>query len=241
MQIANDGTIAFREGRFKERVSMNYYFSQRFASDTVKLEVLRNKEKLELDCSLWIPQPLVPSTLLRRVNVKDSMIPGIAREDFVGDNGTIIGGLPSYLVIGGLVFVTLCKEYLQQEFNTEHMRRIEGWSEEFKLLASYSQSRREEEEEIVLLSQVIAHPCNIGYELQRNLHLTVFNDQKVTNLKRLKQLLDNCRSSGDSNKPMVFEFSGGEIIVLNSNDAFSAQSQICREHFIPHECSSDLI
>lgn len=44
IRIANDGTIPFREGSFKERVQLSYYFTQRFASDTVKLQLLRGGE-----------------------------------------------------------------------------------------------------------------------------------------------------------------------------------------------------
>ena len=40
LQIANDGTIPFREGSFKERVQLSYYFTQRFATDSVDLQVL---------------------------------------------------------------------------------------------------------------------------------------------------------------------------------------------------------
>jgi hypothetical protein len=38
-QVANDGTIPFRAGAFKERVQLNYYFTQRFANQSVELVV----------------------------------------------------------------------------------------------------------------------------------------------------------------------------------------------------------
>jgi S1-C subfamily serine protease len=46
IKIANDGTIPFREGSFKERVQISYYFTQRFASDTVKLQLLREGKQM---------------------------------------------------------------------------------------------------------------------------------------------------------------------------------------------------
>ena len=41
-----------------------------------------------------------------------------------------------------------------------------------------------------MLSQVIAHSCNIGYEMNKNLHLKSFNNIKIKNLKHLKSLID---------------------------------------------------
>lgn len=59
-------------------------------------------------------------------------------------------------------------------------------------------------EEIVLLSQVIAHSCNIGYETQSNLRLSKFNGVPVRSLKHLKRLIDIAAATGldavESNK-----------------------------------------
>ena len=41
-----------------------------------------------------------------------------------------------------------------------------------------------------MLSQVIAHSCNIGYEMNKNLHLKSLNNIKIKNLKHLKSLID---------------------------------------------------
>jgi hypothetical protein len=45
-------------------------------------------------------------------------------------------------------------------------------------------------EEVVMLSQVIAHSCNIGYEMNKNLQLKSFNSVSIKNLKHLKDLID---------------------------------------------------
>ena len=39
-----------------------------------------------------------------------------------GAKGSIVGGVPSYLMVGGLVLLSLSKEYLDTEFHTEHMQ-----------------------------------------------------------------------------------------------------------------------
>ena len=39
-----------------------------------------------------------------------------------GAKGSIVGGVPSYLMVGGLVLLALSKEYLDTEFHTEQMQ-----------------------------------------------------------------------------------------------------------------------
>lgn len=151
VRIANDGTIPFRNNDFMERVAVHYHFTQKFASDKVTLEIIRNKKKYEVECPLWASERLIP--LLLSTGESSS--------------GAIIGGSPSYVIIGGLVLTKLTKEYLRQEFNTEHMSDFEAWAEEFRLLAESEKSLSKAGEEIVLLSQVLSHPCNIGYETFR--------------------------------------------------------------------------
>jgi uncharacterized Rmd1/YagE family protein len=138
-----------------------------------------------------------------------------------------------------------------------------GWSEEFKILALADSMQTETDEEVVMLSQVIAHSCNIGYEMNKNLRLMKFNNVEIKNLKHLKELvdvLDSQNESKDSSKKvskngksskksennqssssMVFEFSNGQIVVLDGREALGAKDQICREHFIPSFCSADLL
>lgn len=56
------------------------------------------------------------------------------------------------------------------------------------------------DEEVVLLSQVISHNCNIGYELCRNLQLKFINGIRVVNLKQLKQIIDSATNEALSEK-----------------------------------------
>ena len=109
-------------------------------------------------------------------------------------NGSIVGGSPSYLIIGGMVLVSLGLEYLHTEFETDHMGDYEQWGDEFKLLALAQESKTKDVEEVVLLSQVISHSCNIGYETYRNLHLESFNGRRCCSMRHLKALVTRpCR------------------------------------------------
>lgn len=46
-----------------------------------------------------------------------------------------MGGIPSYLMIGGLVMVALSREYLETELKVEHMQQFDRWTEELKVLS----------------------------------------------------------------------------------------------------------
>lgn len=64
-KVANDGTIPFRDGNYNERVFLSYYFTQKFSSDSVKLQILRDGELKEVFCPLYISRPLIPRLLLQ--------------------------------------------------------------------------------------------------------------------------------------------------------------------------------
>jgi hypothetical protein len=98
----------------------------------------------------------------------------------------------------------------------------------------------------VLLSQVLAHTCNIGYENSRNMILHAFNGVKVLNLKHLKSLLYAVApaavdvSEAASSDKLFFEFTNGMILVLDRQSALEAQHELCAQHFIPSSFSVDL-
>ena len=66
------------------------------------------------------------------------------------------------------------------------------WSVDVRHAIKYTffleQLLAEPDQEVVLLSQVLAHSCNIGYETQRNLVLSKCNGELVRSLKHLKQV-----------------------------------------------------
>ncbi len=232
IKVANDGTIPFREGkgRFKERVHLSYYFTQKFADETVKFDLLRGGKKISKTVPLWVPTPLVPRVLLQKQ---------AKAADLVSES-SIIGGVPSYLVIGGLVLVKLNREYLAAEYNVEHMGEFESWSEDYRILSLSDTAKSKHEEEVVLLSQVIAHTCNIGYETYRNMRLKSLNGITIDNLRQVKQIVDKSNKA-TKGAPLVFEFSNGQVVVLNSKAAKAAQEQLCQEHMIPSAFSKDLL
>ena len=238
-RISNDGKIPFRGGYFNEKVGMHYHFTQRFPDDAVELEILRAGAKQTVKAQLWATERLVPRVLTSK-NIIDR-----ATNQGTGLDGSIVGGSPSYLMIGGMVLISLGLEYLHTEFETDHMGDYEQWGDEFKLLALAQESKTEGVEEVVLLSQVISHSCNIGYETYRNLHLERFNGEQVRSMQHLKILVDEVENrvkleEEDKDAFLTLEFANGQVIVLDERAAVGAQEQIASEHFIQSFCSEDL-
>ena len=97
IQVANDGSIPFRESSnkmYKERVHLSYFFSQKFPNDHVKLFILRNNTRINVTIELSVPTYLVHNTLVKNNYIDTKLNIG------TGTNGSIVGGVPSYLVIG---------------------------------------------------------------------------------------------------------------------------------------------
>lgn len=237
IKVANDGSIPFREGSlYKERVSLSYYFTLKFPGDLVKLDVLRNGKRLTLSVPLCAPTFLVQNSLLKNNHID------VAKSLGTGNGGSIVGGSPSYLVIGGLVFIALSQEYLQSELNLEHMSDHVLWGDEFRILALADTPLPAEDEEVVLLSQVIAHNCNIGYERNRNLWLKKINGESIRNLRHLHAFLQSA-AVNHTVSSLVFEFSNGQIMVLDKQAAQVAQDQVRSHPSHPHSsyCSSSIL
>lgn len=235
IRISNDGKIPFREGDFKERVGMHYHFTQKFPNDEVDMEILRDGQKMLIKVKLWATERLIPRVLTSKNFINPATNQG------TGIDGSIVGGSPSYLIMGGLVFVSLGLEYLQTEFDPEHMENYEDWGEEFKLLALAQESKEEQGEEIVLLSQVISHSCNVGYETFRNMQLKSFNGAKIKSMKHLKELFDESAARASSESSYItLVFANGQVVVLQESAAVNAFEEIASEHFIQRWCSEDL-
>lgn len=79
----------------------------------------------------------------------------------------------------------------------------------------------------MLLSQVLSHSCNIGYETNRNLRLLKCNDQSITNLSQLQKLVAAINGTGT----LSFEFSTGQIMIMSAAAALDSNEQVNSELF----------
>lgn len=194
IRVANDGSIPFRMG---ERVALRYYFSQRFPGDNVTISILRDGQEMDVVAPLSMAHQLCP----------------------VHFEGT----LPSYLIIGGLVFTVLSELYLNE------MQAQEGIRGSPYLQGLVAYGRKEtESQQIVLLTQILAHSCNLGYEDMENSHLKKFNGVEVESLQHLADLYDKAQE-----KFLNFEFFPQRIICLDRLEVENSTAEICAENSIP--------
>jgi hypothetical protein len=87
-----------------------------------------------------------------------------------------------------------------------------------------------------VLSEILEHETNLGYELFHRQHLMKLNGVAIHNLAQLAQLVDACRAG-----QMVFEFDRDEILVLDAEAAHKATQEVAATHGIPASRSADLV
>ncbi|KAJ7542645.1 hypothetical protein O6H91_09G004900 [Diphasiastrum complanatum] len=157
------------------------------------------------------------------------------------------GRLPSYFIVAGLVFVPVCQPYIVSDVEPEDS----DWS--LRLLERARNGVAEfDDEQIVVMSQVLANDLNIGYEDITNAQILKkrqgnnqfwgkakvqnFNGVKIRNLKQLAQLVDSC-----TDEFMCFQLDETMMVVLDTKASHLATPQILKDYSIPLERSQDLI
>ena len=90
---------------------------------------------------------------------------------------------PEYLILGGLVFQPLTDPYLQS-WGNEWRRRSP-----FRLNYYHNEQPTKERSALVLMSQVLPDPYNIGYQDQRWLVVDKVNGQRISRLSDLREAL----------------------------------------------------
>ncbi|KAL6840923.1 hypothetical protein ACP4OV_029183 [Aristida adscensionis] len=137
------------------------------------------------------------------------------------------GGQPSYLIVAGLVFTPLTEPFIEEE--CEDTLGLKLLAKARYSLATF------EGEQIVIVSQVLAHEVNIGYEHMGNQQVMKLNGTVIKNIHHLAHLVDTCED-----KFLTFEFEDDFLVVLHREEAAAASSDILKEHAIPSVRSSDL-
>ncbi|XP_062179702.1 protease Do-like 2, chloroplastic isoform X1 [Phragmites australis] len=137
------------------------------------------------------------------------------------------GGQPSYLIVAGLVFTPLTEPFIEEE--CEDTLGLKLLAKARYSLATF------EGEQIVIVSQVLAHEVNIGYEHMGNQQVMKLNGTVIKNIHHLAHLVDTCKD-----KFLTFEFEDDFLVVLDREEAAAASSDILKEHAIPSVRSSDL-
>jgi S1-C subfamily serine protease len=199
--LAVDGRTIDDSGLYRsESFGMLHYESLLFLShqvgDTVAVRVLRDKRRVEL------------AVRLLPIDREAFLIP-IASADEV----------PEYVVFGGLVFQELTRGYLQGAWGGD------WWQSADARLLYLTQDRslfpEPDRRRIVVLNRVLPHAVNAGYQSESSLVLERLNGVAVRDLAHLSALL---RAAGA--RYAVFEFMGGDRLVLSFERAAAAEKEI---------------
>ncbi|KAG6549580.1 hypothetical protein Mapa_008962 [Marchantia paleacea] len=205
-----DGVPVANEGTVPfqagERIAFTFLASQKYSGDLVEVEVLRGGEVMTLQTALKAPTRLVPVH--------------------------IDGKLPSYLIVAGLVFTVVSQPFLESHFGMDYDSNIP-----VKILEKATYGMAEfEDEQLVVVSQVLASDVNVGYEDIEAAQVLSFNGTKIRNLRQLAQLADSCED-----RYIQIELDNEMLVVLETEQARTAIPQILRDHCIPADRSEDLL
>jgi S1-C subfamily serine protease len=199
VKIANDGSIPFRNG---ELIFFGNLIWQKYVGDKCKFKILREGKPVEFEYILSNVEKLVPQ---RTYDI-----------------------LPSYYIVGGLLFAPLTENYLDTWGN---------WSKappEFVTLATRGEIT-EAQDQVIVLSGVLADDVNMGYQNIRYATVKTLNSEKVKNLKDFIARIENTKTGffevllGDNNK-----------VVLDVDKARKSTPVILQRYRIDSDRSSDL-
>ena len=200
--IGDDGTVPFRTG---ERISFHYLVSEKYTGEKARVTFLRDGKVKECDLLLTAVPRLVP------VHIE--------------------GKPPTYYIVAGLVFTTVCVPYLKSEYGKDY-----DYDAPVKLLDRMMHDYvKEPGQKVVVVSQVLAADINIGYEEIVNTMVKGFNGKPVNNLKQLAKMVEACKE-----EYLRFELDHEILVVLKTKDALKETREILKVHCIPNAKSEDL-
>ncbi|KIY95877.1 hypothetical protein MNEG_12084 [Monoraphidium neglectum] len=136
--MAFDGVAIANDGtvpfRSGERISFSYLVSQKYTNESATLKVLQGGKERTVTVNLQAPVRLIP------FHIK--------------------GKPPSYFIVAGLVFTAVSVPYLKSEYGKEF-----DYEAPVRLLDKMLHAQAERpDQQVVVLSQVLAAETNIGYE-----------------------------------------------------------------------------
>jgi len=207
-----DGTVRLTPSRPNERVDFRWLISQRPVGSTVKLDVIRQRKKMQIHATLSASRHLVPK-IHEVENEEDT--------------------LPSYVICGGCVFVPLTEAWLLESHN-------KGRISDVQVYQRYLQELRKGDQQIIILSHVLADSCNIGYHSFQNMILTSVNGQRpITNMHMLMDVLvkKNSGSNIEFRLSNVHVDRAKVVICMNANEVMASETRILSNYGIESWCS----
>ncbi|CAK8985786.1 unnamed protein product [Durusdinium trenchii] len=206
--VAEDGSIPFRDA---ERIGFDFLVSRRVTGDLFSVKVWRSEAE-EKALQVHVSAKPLPQLVPRRAGV-----------DCV----------PSYLVVGGLVFMPLTLPWLLARFS--EVRKAPG-----ELQAKLWEHKEHPEQEVIVLAKVLAAEVNYGYQDLACYELLSFAGRPVRSLRALRDRLQELHAAG-SERFLRFGLSFNLEIVLEAEQCRQTHSSILQQHGIQQDCSSDLL
>jgi S1-C subfamily serine protease len=199
-KIANDATIKFRSD---EVIFFENTIWSKFIGDSCKFQLLRDGKLLEVDYKLSRDKRLVPRRFFDR--------------------------LPTYYIVGGLVFVPLTVNYLDswRDWWTSGPRDLVNYVTHGKITAK--------RDEIVVLSFVLADKSTVGYQYVKFQPIIKANGIKLKNLQHLIDIIEK-----QKDKYLILQYRNKVKLVIDLEQQRKATAEILKRYRIPNDRSQNL-
>lgn len=138
---------------------------------------------------------------------------------------------PTYFVMAGFVFVPLTVNY----FSTANWESFKPELQEFFFHGSPSPERKQ----VVLISHVLPHEINKGYDKMTNLVVTKINGRPISEMKDVLEAFEHPSGKYHTIEIDDFDWSGSTIVV-DAEKSKEATEEIMKTFRIPVDRSADL-
>lgn len=199
INIANDGTVPFRD---KEVIFFGNLIWEKYIGDKCRLKLLRDGREIEKEYTLERKKKLVPER--------------------------IFGQLPSYYIIGGLLFVPLTQNYLDSWGANAVPRELVNYAADGEITDKQSQ--------VVVLSGIFADDINVGYQSIKYQAVDKINGKTPGNLKDLIDTIENMKDGF-----LEISLKNHTKIVLEVEKLRKTTPSILQRYRIPVDRSPDLL
>ncbi len=198
--IDNDATVKFRRD---EVIYFAYLIWRKYLGDSCKFTVLRDGKKLVVEYKLRRYKRLVPNRVFDK--------------------------LPTYYFIGGLLFVPLTINYLD-----EYRRWYNGPIDLVYQVLNGKVSKKLQR--IVVLSRVLAAEVNVGYQALNAVIVEKINGRKIKDLKQLISIVQNTEKGF-----IVFQLKNKTKMVFDIKKLKKSTAMIMNRYRVPRDRSLNLI
>lgn len=212
-ELGDDATVVLRDGE-ADRVSYVYDICLKSHDDVCKMTIWRDGKEAKIDIPMVIDK--MPMDLVS-IDMHDK--------------------LPSYYIWAGLVFTVCTVPYLVDEFGANWVSSAVCGPIVEK---AFTKWRSDPTDELVILSHVLSHEVNHGYNQYTDIVVTSVNGVVIKNLKQLVDILESVDESTHPFVELQCNSNTDVYIVLNVNKAKLAQSSILEHNQIPCRMSREL-